>query len=326
MSPQSRHLSRSAVEEYLRTTAPASIVVPGEPTCRIVIDPGTRRMSLRTPLARSDRSPLPSVDAFEHIEVRSISAEGRAWSELVVDHGDRVHESYLLLSDITDMIQQNGLSFAAAVRNALAMFEDLLSRAGRLGIEEQVGLYGELLFLEACVRRGGPSEAMAAWKGADAAEHDFVFGVGAFEVKTTRTERRRHRISSLEQLQPTPEADLWLVSMQLTTGSSGARTLADLVDDVRTAVGSSRPALDAALATVGWRDRDRTRYPERWTLRTAPAAYLVGPDFPVLGRIHVDQACPRPDLITEASYTIDITSLSKGAPPAPADRFVQGDG
>lgn len=326
MNPMSRHLSRSGLEEYLLTAAPAIIVVPGEPTCRIVIDPGTRRMALRTPLARSDRNPLPSVDDFEHIEVRSISTEGRKWSELVVDHGDRVHESYLLLSDIADLIQHNGLSFAAAVRNALTMFKDLLSRAGGLGIEKQVGLYGELLLLEACIRRGGPGEAIGAWKGADASEHDFVFRGGAFEVKTTSTERRRHRISSLEQLQPTPGTDLWLVSVQLTAGSSGARTLADLVDDVRTAVGSFQPALDVALTAVGWRDRDRTRYPERWTLRTPPAAYLVGPDFPVLGRTNVDQACNRPELITEASYTIDITSLVKGAPPAPVDQFVQGDG
>lgn len=321
MTTTNRHLSRSAIEEYLVTAAPATVVVPGEPTCRVVIDPSMQRMALRTPLQGSP----PELGEFEHIRARSVSADGRPWSELMVDYGDHAHETYLLLSDVADMIQQNGLSFDVAVRSTLTMFEDLLSRTSGLSPEQQTGLYGELLFLGSCLRQMPHDAAVASWRGALAHEHDFVFPGLCIEIKATQQERRRHRIGRLEQLEPTPGSALWLMSVQLTQGYDDTRTLPELIDDVRIAAAGAQSALDAKLAQVGWRERDRPRYRERSTLRTRPAAYLVADDVPVLSRRHIEQVSPRPELIVDAAYTIDLTSLPASRPPAPADRFVEGD-
>jgi hypothetical protein len=323
MSPDrtKRHLPWSALDEYLAMSAPATFVVPGDPVCRVVINPRHQEMTLRTP-HRGGRIDLAD---FEHVDARIVSESGTSWSEFIVDYREHGHEAYLLLSDVADMIQQSSLTFENAVRSALTTFEALLARAGSLSAERQTGLYGELLFLESCLQDLPADTAVGAWKGFASHEHDFVFPAVCFEVKTTKTERRRHQIGSMEQLQPIPGAALWVVSVQLTSASrDSGRTLAELVDDVRKAAGSARSAVDAALTQVGWRERDRPRYRDSQTLRTIPAAYLVNDGFPVLSRKVVEKGSARSELIVDANYTIDITALAKGNPPSPADHFVEG--
>jgi Putative PD-(D/E)XK family member, (DUF4420) len=319
----SRHLGRSALGEYLARVAPAAIVVPGEPACRILFDPPRHEMTLRIPRGDED---LPDVTGYEHVEARVAITGGEAWSEISIRYGMNGHEAYLLLSDIADMIQQNHVPFPTAVLSALRTFQDLLATAGTLSAEKQTGLYGELLFLEACLSTVPTEAAIGAWKGSAPNEHDFVFPDVCFEVKTTQMETRRHKISGLEQLDPVPGAPLWLVSVQLTSAGPGSgRTLAELVDDVCEASGTARPTVESMLARAGWRDRDRGRYGERLRLRNLPAAYLVDGDFPVLNRRIIREGCARPGLIVDAIYTIDVTSLRQVEPPAPADRFVRGD-
>lgn len=318
-----RHLSRTALGQYLERSAPASIVVPGDPTCQIVIDPPSLQMALRTPHTGAE---LNLAD-FEHFDARVVSDGGVLWCEVLIDYRGHGHEAYLLLSDIADMIQQSGLSCQAAVKSALRTFEEILAHTRSLSPEKQIGLYGELLFLESCLKYLPPDKATQAWKGFAPHEHDFVFEGACFEIKSTTTEKRLHRIGSLEQLTPIPGATLWLVSVQLTSASSASgRTLTELVDKVREAVGSYRPALDVSLTQAGWRDRDRDSYQYPYTLRTAPAAYLVDDTFPVLSRAAIRSGCPRPELIVDASYTIDVTTLKKGSPPSPVDSFVEGSG
>jgi hypothetical protein len=315
-----RHLSRSALEEYLAMSAPATIVVPGNPACRIVLDPVRGEMALRTPHHGGEID----IADFEHVHARVLSADEMAWWEVIVDYRDHGHEAYLLLSDVADMIQQNGLTFTNAVRSALTTFEDLLARTGSLSAERQTGLYGELLFLESCLLSMAPNAAVGAWKGFASHEHDFVFPGRSFEIKTTKTEQRLHRISGLEQMQPLPGGALWLVSVQLTSAAiGGGRSLVELIDDVRVAAGEARPVLDTELTQAGWRERDRALYRDRLTLRTIPAAYPVDDGFPVLNRRIVEQGCARPELIVDATYTINVTSLKRGRPPSPADHFVE---
>src|SRR5439155_9457885 len=55
-----------------------------------------------------------------------------------------------------------------------------------LGDEEQLGLYGELLFLEELITRNiQPASAVDAWKGPLKDPHDFHLGSVHVEVKTT---------------------------------------------------------------------------------------------------------------------------------------------
>ena len=316
-----RHLSRTGLDEYLANDAPATISVPGQPTCRIMINAGRRRMTLRTPA----EGVIPVDPTYEHVSVRLVSDMGQRWCEVRVDYFDHPREAYLLLSDIADLIQESGVPFQTAVECALRIFQELLASSQSLGREQEIGLYGELLFLASCLASMDVADVLDAWKGFAPNEHDFVFEGMSFEIKTTSTERRRHRVGSVEQLQPVTGATLWLMSIQLTVASAATgRTLTELVDDIRKLTAGKTEIFDRLLAQAGWRERDRSTYTNEWRLRSTPAAFLVDADFPVLNRTAIETGCARPELIIDASYTIDLTSLSPGAPPNPADSFVKG--
>jgi Putative PD-(D/E)XK family member, (DUF4420) len=185
-----RHLSRTALDEYLALAAPATIVVPGEPSCRVVIDPVHGEMSLRTPF----RGKELDLAEFEHVQFRLLTEDGRVWQEVVIIFNGHPHEAYLLLSDIADMTQQGGLDFGLAVRLTLRTFRELIARHSSLTAEQQVGLYGELLLLEHFLKILPGSTVIDFWKGFTAHEHDFVLPGLCVEVKTTKSEKRRHQI------------------------------------------------------------------------------------------------------------------------------------
>ena len=314
-----RHLSRSALEEYLGHSSPSVLRIPGEPTCRVIVDPERRQISLRTPY---DGRALPALD-LENVDLRVVSVDGSRWHEMSIGYTDHPHESYLFLSDITDLMQQDNVPFEAAVTCAVATFEEILAHSRSLSREKQIGLFGELLFLLSCIRTISVRDALSAWKGYAPNEHDFVLPAGAFEIKTTTTETRRHRISGLDQLSPVPGSPLWLVSIQLTSATPATgRTLSEVIDEAR-ALTENDPELDRSLARAGWRERDRSTYHTSYRLRSTPAAFAIKGDFPALTRSAVARGCVHPELIIDASYTIDVTGLTPGEPPSPADHFIK---
>jgi hypothetical protein len=282
------------------------------------MDPLNRRIALRT--VSGDR-PMRPID-LENVALRLVSEGSTRWYEVSVEYGQHPHESYLFLSDISDLLQQEGLPFELAVESAISTFEEILARSRSLSREKQIGLFGELLFLASCVDATSIEDAVLAWKGYAPNEHDFVFPTGAFEIKSTTSESRRHHISGFDQLLPLPDCPLWLVSVQLTSATpSTGRTLAELVDDTRRLT-ADHPEFDRSLTVAGWRERDRSAYRTSYRLRSTPAAYKIDDMFPALTRSAIARGCPRPELIVDGAYTVDLTDLATGAPPSPADHFI----
>lgn len=277
-------------------------------------------MALRTPY---DGRPLPTLD-LEYVELRLITEGGGRWCEVRVEYRRHPHESYLFLSDVADLLQQKVCTFDVAVESAIATFEQLLAHSRSLSRESEVGLFGELLFLVNSVRATTVDDAVSAWKGFARNEHDFVFPAAAFEIKTTTSEARRHRISSLDQLKPLPDSPLWLVSVQLTSATpSTGRTLSELVDETRQLT-AEHSELDRSLARAGWRERDRSTYRTHYRLRSTPIALAIDNTFPALTRSAIRRGCPHPELILDATYTVDVSGLAPGDPPSPADQFIKG--
>ena len=136
-----------------------------------MIDAGRRKMALRTPAD----GVVPIDPGYEHVAVQLISDAGQRWCEVRVDYFDHPREAYLLLSDISDLMQESGLPFQAAVESALRTFQELLASSRSLGREQEIGLFGELLFLASCLSSVGTAKGLDSWKGFAANEHDFVF-------------------------------------------------------------------------------------------------------------------------------------------------------
>lgn len=128
---------------------------------------------------------------------------------------------------------------------------------GELGVEEQMGLVGELAFLRELAVEFGPDAACEAWKGPEGASKDFEFPHACIEVKARRAAARPFvAISSVDQLADVDGARLFLRVTEITTAMvPEGLTLHDHVATTMAALQTSAFAvtrLDQLLLDVGY--------------------------------------------------------------------------
>lgn len=316
----SRHLTFSTVDELWSSQVPIEIPIKGDPTCRLQLDPKNDLLTLVTVYEK----PEPDVAKLKHVEFNAVAADDDNLAELTVRVGGNVHGAYGLLATIADELQLANLPLAAAVATGVARHRSVLASRSGLTTEKEVGLFGELLFLEFLIHQIGAGTAVAAWQGPLSEEHDFTFDTVHIEVKTTSGERRNHSINGLTQLVPLRRVPLSLLSIQLTRSSpGGGRTLPQIIADVRTIAGGHCVRVDAMLTAFGWCHEDANLHATYWTLRSAPRAYAVRGEFPVMTPDLLAPIVPNFSLLSEVSYKVDLTDLNHDPLPDPIGGFVE---
>ena len=299
---------------YISPGFPMLHPVPGSPRVQFFIDVSAARIGLRTP---ADQAAYNYVSPLAAVEVSVRQLQGADFVEVSSAVPGLYQQFYSLMMDIADHIQLEGTSPTAAVELAIVAWKNLLTATPLLGPERVLGLYGELWLLERLQSRssGAAFAALDAWVGPLDEPHDFRIGNREFEVKTTTNTQRIHIISSLMQLVPSPEHELYILSLQLEpAGANAGRTLPEMIQAVRRLFGGNPQQLagfDAAIKNVGYRDEDASHYSRRLQLRTPPCL------------IRVEAACPRltpellitllgPDLfqrVSDVQYRINVEGL-----------------
>ncbi|MEQ9435655.1 PD-(D/E)XK motif protein [Hyphomonas sp.] len=312
-----RHLSRPSLQQYFAAGAPSLVVLDGTPTAYLVVDPEVPRLSLRVP---RDSDALPDLHRYDALRAAELHWEGRHWYQLSIV-GPAVHEAFPLLADVSDRIQLQGQSFGRAVTLALRSFRDLLAGVSVMSRHEEIGLVGELLVLEHLISMLPAQEGVAAWRGWDAAEHDFDLGDADLEVKTTLSERRQHRIASATQLVPTSGRELRLASLQITPASEHAPDAVDLTTLVRRIAGriaeeEVQEDFFARLKRVRWTEATASLYTNRFRLRSRPAHYSVDEDFPSITPAKLETLGLGAEVM-ELTYMLDLSGLPESAVPHP---------
>jgi Putative PD-(D/E)XK family member, (DUF4420) len=151
---------------------------------------------------------------------------------------------------------------------ALATWERLFLKRRRLSLEEEQGLWGELHFLSRC-----PSleRAIAAWRGPNAEDYDFLANGVAFEVKTS-TGRGRHHVSHAQVSQAIQAGSIYLISLWAGIDEVGGTTLPQLVDALtertRDPIG-----FEERLLSTGFSRADAAMYDRPFTCLEAPVLY-----------------------------------------------------
>lgn len=314
------YLTPETLADYFRAGAPTVQWISPKPPSRLRIDPLAERLELLVPADGAE----PDVTAMARLNVDTVYLDGDDWFQLRIDAQGMHHEAYSVLASIVDDMS-NGYSFVTATSNALRAYRDLLNQRKGITPEQQQGLIGELLTLRHICDVLGPDAALKSWLGPSAEQHDFGFSTFDAEVKTTTSEKRSHLIGSENQLQPSIERPLWLVSVQLTrAGAAGSgHSLASLVDHLRTGFGQGNERFMAELHSVGWHDADHDLYLTRYILRSTPASYLVDEEFPAITRPRLEFSVPRPEIVSDVSYRVDLTTFDATIPPEPLTGFVQ---
>ncbi|MFW0783602.1 PD-(D/E)XK motif protein [Gordonia sp. CPCC 206044] len=317
-SSDARHLSLTTLDELWASGAPIELPVVGDPACRLQLDPENRLLRLVTEFSR----PEPDLAKFRNIRFDAYTSGREEFGEITVRVERSAHGAYSLLADVADGLQIRKVPLAVAVSDALGRHRDVIANRGALTLQREVGLFGELLFLDFLMHTIGAGPALAAWQGPVAEEHDFVFETVHVEIKCTSSEQRKHVIHGLGQLVPAGDAPLMVLSIQLTRGApNSGRTLSELIAQVRNNAAGHSAGLDAALEASGWAVDDADLYPTVWELRSEPRAYVVGEEFPALTPDRVARVVPNAGLLSDVSYAVDLTGVSSDPLPEPMSGF-----
>jgi hypothetical protein len=308
-----RFLSWENLNERIELGVPFVQEVPGTPAAHFFFEPSRAELGVRIvtesselPLVQpaSIRLSIQEIDRQLHLEVRS---------------GDELlfREFYDFCCEVVDEVQVNGTNPNSAVDAEWGAWVRLLDREAILSREKQIGLIGELWFLEKLYAKNGFSQALDSWHKENSAEHDFCLSKIDVEVKTTTNEMRIHQIGSMTQLQPSNDRSLHLLSVQLTPSAKaakGAMSLSSFVKSMVTLAPTSElenQFLERLRAT-GWRDEHSRHYNQTYLLRSEPVLILVDSSCPRITSTELGQMANNPiERIKAISYRIDVSGLGQ---------------
>nr|WP_232541536.1 PD-(D/E)XK motif protein [Nocardia bovistercoris] len=291
-----------------------TLPVPGAPAASVFINPVTPELGLRIEIPSVSAAPETGLS---NVTTRVTTFDGHWYLEVVVTNGALFRDAYPVLCAMIDRVQLDGMKPAVALRATLAKLSSLLLSSATLSREREVGLFGELLVLGGLFGTLGARDALQAWRGGDAQEHDFGLPELDIEVKTTSSERRTHWIESLTQLVPTGVRPLWVVSHQITPAGAGAgRTLPELVDLVRSQMSDDalRDRFETELVGSGWYESARDRLSTVWTRRTPSVPHAVTGDFPRLTPDAIRTDWVPMGRIPDVKYRINLDGLETTQP------------
>ena len=304
-----RHTPFPVLLDYVERNRRGSFDIPGSPMMILAVDPADRRLAIIGPAT----GPEVDVSRFRRVHFSSRLDGGLVQQVLSVDFTDDLEEVYGVLCSIADRVQLGGEEFGPATETALDALSSILERRSLPSEEQQVGLMGELLFLQALANERGLDAAVRSWRGPRGEEHDFGTTDTDLEVKTTLSEEREHWISNLRQLVRTGDRPLYLVSVQLTrAGGESGWSLPQLIDNLRS-LGRSTD-LEKLLRETVYSDDLRDLLTDRWTLRTEPAFYEVTDDFPAITPARLKAAVPAAHLVVDLRYRLRLTDLPESEP------------
>ncbi|GAA1814459.1 hypothetical protein GCM10009749_24900 [Agromyces neolithicus] len=198
--------------------------------------------------------------------------------------------------------------FDATLTHWQKMLSQLSMRT--LSREQMRGLFGELTFGVHLARQTSLAEMIHAWDGPMGAAQDFRHPtLGNYEVKSIGLDGRRVKISSVAQLDPTPNAKVDLIVAQIDEDPLGmspdGTTLAELIRSIRSELLSATDLLeefDNRIAAVGI-DTSDARYEEVRFVCAGIRAYRTGDSFPRLRAAAVVAG------VENVRYEIQLTAL-----------------
>lgn len=174
-----------------------------------------------------------------------------------------------------------------------------------LGLEGEIGLFGEIEILRDLIAELSPSVAVDAWKGPLDGIHDFTFGAGAIEVKSTASPNGfPAAIGSLEQLDDSRIFPIFLAGVRLAPDASG-QTLSEQIGELRGLLIDQPPVLamlNDLLIRAGFLDGAAEDYVRRFS-RAGVRIMRISDGFPRLTRSNVAAE------IDKVRYELDIDRI-----------------
>jgi Putative PD-(D/E)XK family member, (DUF4420) len=196
------------------------------------------------------------------------------------------------------------------LRCRLDHWERFMRSTGPEGLsrEDQVGLFGELTFLEALLQAGIAGDAAVGWWHGPAGENqDFQAGLAAVEVKTTAANSPSSiPIANELQLDETHCHPLHLLHVWLGEIDGSGRTLPQIIDDISTRLDSSAlQSFHDRLLEAGYHEVHRSLYSNTGWLVRARRCFAVDGAFPRVRRTDLREG------VSRVEYRIDVAGFGE---------------
>lgn len=190
---------------------------------------------------------------------------------------------------ILSVVQMNDeKEIIRTVINQLVKWKTLFDKriSEGLSVEQQQGLFGELVFLHKCLLQQdvNPFNVLNSWVGVDAALRDFQGSTWAIEVKTTATNNpQRIIINGERQLDETLFENLFLFHCSVEVSNGNGETLNQKIADIRYLLKSNAFALNifnSKLLEVGYFDTHSNKYGNKSYKIRSENFYRIADNFP----------------------------------------------
>lgn len=211
--------------------------------------------------------------------------DGKTWLALTRRESGNVDLFAIMVCDIVGAMDKEASNevprllriFLSRVRS---WQEFMRKGAQTLGAEEEIGLVGELFFLQSFIKMGAPPLTIVeSWVGPLDGVQDFEIGTGAVEIKATISSAGfLARIGSLEQLDDSLRQPLFLAGVQFTQAETGLN-LPEFVDAAYQVINSDAEAeriFSERLFAAGYLDAHANRYSRRFTMASTRVLEVVG--------------------------------------------------
>jgi hypothetical protein len=181
------------------------------------------------------------------------------------------------------------------------------AKDGVLSPEAEIGLHGELIILGSLLTAGIlPHDTLNAWQGPREGLHDFQFGRGSLEVKTTLSQKTfPATISSLEQMDNRMVGHLYLAGVRLQKDENG-KNLKERIDELKAVFNTDSTlgfSFEVLLIHAGYLSSMSFHYSRKFS-HVHTMYFHVDDDFPKLIRDGV------PNEVINAHYQLDLDKLT----------------
>lgn len=227
--------------------------------------------------------------AVQTVELHAGSADRDRFVEIAcLDPQGHIALDALLFDLMTALEAGSNLGRIRLVQGVIAKWRRFWSDVPKslLSKDEQLGLFGELLFLRRwLIPSLGVGRAIGAWRGPSGSRNDFEFPGLGIEVKTTGRLDGAHTIHGLEQLLRPEAGKLFLYSLSVREELTATESLPNEVREVRALVGAEhqlRSDFDRMLYASGYDDRLESEYASAVFRIRGQGLYDVRDGFPRL--------------------------------------------
>lgn len=310
--PADRHITwENFRESFIKPGDPAAHPVEGTPHCEIFVESQGERVGLRIPT--SDSSEIVELP-YQHIHTVLVHSGGSLCVEVSCDVKSLYEPFYAMVVSVADLVQRHGYEPTAAIHESARKFFSLLAAHAILSEEKQVGLWCELWVLERLICFRGV-ESVQSWIGPLEEPHDFRLDNIEIEVKGTRSRKRTHIISREDQLLPSSDSSLYLLSLQLAPGagdsvfslSDRVQAIIELLDEVPGGLSTFK----TLLSEVPYDFSHEHLYNDQYKLRTRPTLVPITDETPRITTEVLKNALgsDKSRRLSDIKFRLDVTDL-----------------